>query len=452
MKRNFKAGISLIITIMLVLAVFPATVFAADATVRYGSEQYEVSVQEAFYIGVYIESESNIGDFDVQLSYNPQFLTYVTGATTGGDGNIGITGTVNGTSIKYLVAFQAIAGGDTSLNVVSATVQNADSQETLKVSTYASAPIYIAPNANAKLQGITINGKTFEAFQPDSMSYAVDVEMEDNQLEIEADAPGCTTEISDTTISNETKPVYITVHGTDDTTNIYTLNVTRTQVAADSESETAHQASSDVVTTDTEKKSSSSSGRIILIVILVLVLFAAAGYVGLMLYDKNRRMHIQKKHKQNHEAEDAYDAEVKDDNESHTKLYKEVHNSFENNAIQSEMEPLSGKNAEEKNIESQIAEAMHKAQKQATNDQRNQKLDAKKQENSTIQRISAIDKMTSAAPTVKPERDKINLKEVKVDEAKSDDTTDKITIDKTMIDVSFISQELEKRINHKEES
>lgn len=423
MKRSYKAGISIILTLMLVLTIFPATVFAADAKVRYGSEQYEADIQEAFYIGVYVESDANIGDFEVQLSYNPQFLTYVTGATSGGEGTITISGTANGTSVKYLVAFQALAGGDTALNVVSAKAQNADAQEELKVSTSLPAPIYINASQNERLNGININGDNLDAFQPDSFTYNVEVDAD--ELDIQAEAPGCTVEVSDTTLGEETKPVFITVRGADNTTNIYTLNVTRkaaSPAATDTENKNTETEQTNNAE-DTEASSGGNSiGRIIIAILLIIVLAAGAFYVGLLLYDKKRREKaLRSKSTADDDQDDDYAAVEKEDSEDYSNLYIEVQQSFEHvNAEQ------------EKPKQQEVRKTTNRPQK-------------KEKPISTIDKAQMESEIAEAMKKVQSNQPSTQ-EEVKVDTKNDMDSC------KEEINIALINYELEKRMNHKDQS
>lgn len=444
MKRSYKAGISIILTLMLVLTIFPATVFAADAKVRYGSEQYEADIQEAFYIGVYVESDTNIGDFEVQLSYNPQFLTYVTGATSGGDGTITISGTANGTSVKYLVAFQALAGGDTALNVVSAKAQNADAQEELKVSTSLPAPIYINASQNERLSEININGDNLDAFQPDSFTYNVEVDAD--ELDIQAEAPGCTVEVSDTTLSEETKPVFITVRGADNTTNIYTLNVTRkaaTPAATDTENKNIETEQTNNAKDTQTSSGGHSIGKIVIAILLILVLAAGAFYVGLLLYDKKRRKSTRKKTNHTEKPDEEYDAEEKEDNDTYKNLYIEVQRSFDHNVT----EPVKEKTQNAMISENEPQEEIRQEREQKTDGRKMESAIAeamKKAQNAAMQ--EQIQKRDKKAPVDKPQAVEQTQNKPQAS------NLEKVNVDKDMINVSLISQELEKRMNHKEES
>lgn len=437
MSKIKKKVISLIFALAALLFIYPMNAYAADAQVRFGSEQYDVENNEAFYIGVYIESESNIGDFDVQLAYNPQFLTYVTGATSGGEGTIDIQGTADGKSMKYLVAFQALAGGDTSLDVISANVQNADAKETLNVSTYLSAPIYMKPNANALLNGISINGDKLDAFAPESMTYDVQVDADTDKLDIDTDNNNLKVTVSDTALKEEQTKVYISVADQSNNANIYTLNVTKKQGTATTETTMSNEQNpqSNNETTGNQNKSSGISiGKVIVIILVVIVLLVAIGYIGLLLYAKKRKTRFKKNNSKNsrkkESTQEEYQAEELEDSETYTNLYQEVQQSFAQTQKQPELEEVKATRQErqEQNTESEIVKALKKAEHEELVDKMN-KLDEKK--------VNEADKQQP-----------VQEMQENIKQAPKED----VEIDKDMIDISFINQELEKRMNKKDPS
>lgn len=209
------------------LCMQPMKVSAETISLSFGSEQYEVEVREAFYIGLYIESEETSGEFEIQLSYNPLFLEYVTGGTDGGDGSVTISGNLENTQGRYLVAFKSLAGGDTSVEVTSAKLKQEEEERELDVKILPEAPVYIEPEENALLDGVRINGQELEAFDSSCLSYELKVPYEVDNLEIETSGEGTTVELSDTSLEVGENEVYLKVKGAEGAYSIYTISAVR---------------------------------------------------------------------------------------------------------------------------------------------------------------------------------------------------------------------------------
>ena len=120
---------------------------AENASVNFGSTSYSATEGEQFPVGVYINTENGSGSYVVTVQYDPTKLQYVGGAD-GADpenGLLAFVGEADSTQVKYWLTFNPInGGGDTSLSITSATVQNSDTGETYNTAVAASAPISVA--------------------------------------------------------------------------------------------------------------------------------------------------------------------------------------------------------------------------------------------------------------------------------------------------------------------
>ncbi len=125
---------------------FPVAVYAADATVTFGSYSYESSSGATFPVGVYIRTEENIGEYHVEIQYDNQRLDYLDGASSADEENgiLTLEGTGGRTSeIKYWLRFQAVSGGDAYITVTDAeiVIRDSDIGELYELTELSSSPI-----------------------------------------------------------------------------------------------------------------------------------------------------------------------------------------------------------------------------------------------------------------------------------------------------------------------
>lgn len=132
MKRIEKSKlIKYSCVILLVILSIPLRVYAADGTITFGSNWYEKEADEEFNVGVYIRSEETVGQYEVEISYDPRYLQYVSGASEA-DENTGVmkfSGTSNAKEEKLWLTFRTLSGGNTQLSVKSATVDNSQNEK-----------------------------------------------------------------------------------------------------------------------------------------------------------------------------------------------------------------------------------------------------------------------------------------------------------------------------------
>ena len=137
-----KKIITLFTFICLIVTVLfnPVNVFAANAELTFGSEEYTQSNGSEFHIGAYITADEAIGDYNVQIKYDNLRLEFVDGADNVDteNGIITLSGNERKSKIKFWLKFHAISGGEANLEFVEGTVSD------YEVVTYATAPIHIS--------------------------------------------------------------------------------------------------------------------------------------------------------------------------------------------------------------------------------------------------------------------------------------------------------------------
>lgn len=129
-----------IICMVLTILISPVNVYAANAELTFGSEEYTQSNGSEFHVGAYITADESIGDYNVQIKYDNLRLEFVDGADNVDieNGIITLSGNERKSKIKFWLKFHAISGGEASLEFVEGTVSD------YEVVTYATAPIHIS--------------------------------------------------------------------------------------------------------------------------------------------------------------------------------------------------------------------------------------------------------------------------------------------------------------------
>ena len=137
-----RKGITFLAVICMVLTMLinPVDVFAADAELTFGSEEYTQSNGSEFHVGAYITADDSIGDYNVQIKYDNLRLEFVDGADNVDteNGIITLSGNERKSKLKFWLKFHAISGGEASLEFVEGTVSD------YEIVTYATAPIHIS--------------------------------------------------------------------------------------------------------------------------------------------------------------------------------------------------------------------------------------------------------------------------------------------------------------------
>ncbi len=219
-----KRGIGLIAAFFVIAVILlpPVPVQAAETRVSFGSESYVRNAGENFNIGVYVRSEEAVGDFKVTMHYDENYLEYVSGAESGGGGNVTISGTDDNGYVKVLVSFRAKAVGSTAVSITNAELAAPDAEE---VDIQQPAPVILRSDRAVYLEGIRINGEMIENFEPEKTEYALSVPYETEELDVEAQ--GAEAEISDTKLSEGENEVILSLTSDSGIHTVYELHVTR---------------------------------------------------------------------------------------------------------------------------------------------------------------------------------------------------------------------------------
>ena len=108
------------------LLISPVSVYAANAELTFGSEEYTQSNGSEFHIGAYITADESIGDYNVQIKYDNLRLEFVDGADNVDteNGIITLSGNERKSKLKFWLKFHAISGGEANLEFVEGTVSD----------------------------------------------------------------------------------------------------------------------------------------------------------------------------------------------------------------------------------------------------------------------------------------------------------------------------------------
>ena len=112
MKRK-KFG-AVICTILIVFGMFfqsKLLVAAATTEITLETDNYEINNEEEITVSVYLNSDTNIGAYHVEISYDSYRLEYISGGEELRDGKIILEGTGYGNAIVYKLKFKAFSGG-----------------------------------------------------------------------------------------------------------------------------------------------------------------------------------------------------------------------------------------------------------------------------------------------------------------------------------------------------
>ncbi len=125
----------------------PMEVLAKEATVTFGSNWYEKKSGETFPVGVYINSDNGVGEYQVTIKYNPLRLKYLEGADEADEENgiLTLSGERGEEQIKYWLKFTALSGGDTTLTVDKAEIYVGNTEDEMyEITAYGKAPIKVS--------------------------------------------------------------------------------------------------------------------------------------------------------------------------------------------------------------------------------------------------------------------------------------------------------------------
>ena len=239
MKKKMKISCFLL-AVILGIVTYDVPVKADEIDMRFGSESYEVDTRESFYVGVYVGSEEAEGEFEVQLSYDPVYLEYVSGAEETEEGLLTLTGELDETERKQLLTFRSLVGGETQIKIEKAVLIQDEEEREVELSVLPVAPIAIAVEEEATLEHLYVNGIEVDGFTSDVMNYTLNMPYDIAELVVTgvATEDEAEVEVSDTALAEGENVIYVTVNGRRDTTAVYELRVNRETAPAITETET----------------------------------------------------------------------------------------------------------------------------------------------------------------------------------------------------------------------
>lgn len=146
--KHRKRIILFVLTLLVAMGMSrPMEVLAKEATVTFGSNWYEKKSGETFPVGVYINSDNGVGEYQVTIKYNPSRLKYLEGADEADEENgiLTLSGERGEEQIKYWLKFTALSGGDTTLTVDKAEIYVGNTEdEKYEITAYGKAPIKVS--------------------------------------------------------------------------------------------------------------------------------------------------------------------------------------------------------------------------------------------------------------------------------------------------------------------
>lgn len=254
---------------------------AGAMDVRYDEQQYEVVIREDFYVGLYIEEEGQeeLDDFEITLHYDENFLEYVQGGTSGGDGEVTIRDETAVKNVRNLLIFRSLAGGRTTITIEKASGHDEDGKQIEPVRKE-NASVRIEMLEEARITELSVNGKELEEFKPQKSVYNLNVSRDVTRLKIDAklENEDSSLEITGNRLAVGENTVYLTVRG-ENGSNIYTLHVNREKTPA----------SPSVSAERTEEREATEDSDSILFFMLCVTAILLAGLLLIVLIRKKRR-------------------------------------------------------------------------------------------------------------------------------------------------------------------
>lgn len=222
MKKK-KISMAVLIAILLCI-VQPVTVKAAEAEAHFGSNYYAKAEGESFNIGLYLEAEEGFLDYSLTMTYDPNIIEYVSGAVSGGDGSVTISGAAENGYVKVLVRFQAVAVGDTTLTI-SDVYAHDGAGEAFTINNQGSVSLSVRADNPVYLSGILIDGQEMDVFEETVFEYELSVPYETDWINVEA--VGHEAEISDTELKVGENIISLRLSSPGGIQTVYNLHVTR---------------------------------------------------------------------------------------------------------------------------------------------------------------------------------------------------------------------------------
>lgn len=232
MKSKIVRKILEVIFVSALFFAIPMQVNAAEGKVTYGSNSYTWYTNQVAPLGVYIESDTVIASYEIELSFDTTKLRYIDGATEQIDNKLYIRSGGDQTRYKHMLHFEVLGEGGTSVNVVSAKATTAATEtalaENVQMVELSVAPIQILAPFSNRLSALSINGQTLEGFEPDVFEYheVVACNVEELNVDAVAEAENAVVSVSETKLNIGNNEIDISVRGSNGE-QVYKLDVTR---------------------------------------------------------------------------------------------------------------------------------------------------------------------------------------------------------------------------------
>lgn len=170
-NRKQKYLLWMILFIVTAGMINPISVKAANATVTFGSEAYQAENNETFPIGIYLNADSRIGEYHVEIKYDDRRLSYVGGGDSEENGIITLEGTGRKDNIKYMLKFKSLSGGTARVAIQSAEIKSSDSENPLTFE------IEELNQVEVEIEGEDIVGETESEEDEDGIAEEIDTEI-----------------------------------------------------------------------------------------------------------------------------------------------------------------------------------------------------------------------------------------------------------------------------------
>lgn len=175
MKRMKKVLAALVMACMLCPAL-SMVVYAAPAELRFTDPSTTVGAEVE--VTAKLSAQANVQSFEATLTYDSSMLKFQSGdQATGGDGTITLTGNGSGSSMEFVLKFQALAEGTTKIEV--SNVKGTDTSPTAMQITKGSSAVTIGPGDPSLITEEPAEGETPAAsgegpqVEVDGVSYTI---------------------------------------------------------------------------------------------------------------------------------------------------------------------------------------------------------------------------------------------------------------------------------------
>lgn len=122
--RRMRKVLALFIMVCMFIPCISMVAQAASAELRFSDPSTTVGAE--VQVTAKLSSSSNLKSLEAALTYDTSMLRFVSGdSATGGDGTVTISGTGSGTSMEFILTFQALAEGTAKIEVSSASGKDA---------------------------------------------------------------------------------------------------------------------------------------------------------------------------------------------------------------------------------------------------------------------------------------------------------------------------------------